>query len=258
MPLQGYFDDSNYVPDGARKPELLIYAGYIADQSGWQQLDVAWRSCLKEEPRIRYFKMSEAMSGEGEFSRIPEPIRHYKINQFYKIIAEFTLAATLSVIVIEDFEEVMRPEHGIPEALCNPHFFSYYGIVQNVGAAIKLLSLPGPVTLTFDEGNPASKAIGEAWKSFRDFGPVPRSSLAGAPLFASDKDCPPLQAADYLAWVLTRKAGRQFESKKSPTYPWEKGISPKSVVPNVWNKENLLAYRIRSEARRRELLNNAK
>jgi hypothetical protein len=245
--LQAFFDDSNHhgPSDDAGRPGILIYGGYLSDQASWKRFDLEWNACLSDDPPIRYFKMSEAMSGEGEFSQLDEPLRHYKINQFYKIISRHILVSTFCGVILSDYQDVMNEKNGVPPQFTNPHFFIYYGIVQNIGLGLKLIRKTGPVSFIFDEGNPMKAQIFAAWASFSEHGPVPAGVLSGSPIFADDKQSPPLQAADYFAWICRSKIGHQLAGKSEPRFPWEKGLSPKMIRPTplLWNKAALLSYR---------------
>jgi hypothetical protein len=54
--LQAFFDDS-----GSDAPSpLFVLAGLLCSTEKWNQFSVEWRRILEKEPRLDYFKMSEA------------------------------------------------------------------------------------------------------------------------------------------------------------------------------------------------------
>jgi len=249
MVLQAYFDDSQ--DKKGEFTRMQVYAGYVAPKEAWDCFKQKWASCLSDTPAIDYFKMSEAMSGEGEFSRIAEPVRNAKIKWLYEIIKTHAVGATFSAVMLDDFQEVMSAENGVPEEMHNPHFFNFYGIVQNLGKGLELLSLDGPVSFFFDNGNPANNNILKAWNNFREYGPVNKKIIETSPIFVDEKKVLPIQAADYCAWIVREKLRIKLKRGEDKMFlPWEGGEkkAPPFIRPDIiWNKANLLAYIERSK-----------
>ncbi|MBK7362129.1 MAG: DUF3800 domain-containing protein [Micavibrio sp.] len=249
MVLRAYFDDSeDKVPEA--KPRMLVYAGYVATEDQWKAFREDWNAVRKAEPAIEFFKMSHAMEGMGQFQNMEWPFRELKIRAFYEVIKKHVSGSTFSAVLMDDFNEVMN-DLDVPSPFRNPHFFSYYGIVQNLGKGLPLFKLEGPVSFFFDQGSNAQADIFSAWDSFCKYGPISKDILSGSPSFLNSKEFPPVQAADYLAWRVRIRLGNLIRRKADNPFSWEgKGNDVKLAQPIIWNKANLQAYIERTKAKK--------
>ena len=64
---QAMIDDSGTEPQS----HVFILGGLIASAADWVKFSIDWRTVLDQPPKLRYFKLTEAMSlgAKGQFTR---------------------------------------------------------------------------------------------------------------------------------------------------------------------------------------------
>jgi hypothetical protein len=84
--LQAYMDESySYGPD------VYAVAGFVSTAERWAAFSNEWQQLLAMTPRIRRFKMSEAMSLHGEFDGWRAEARDEKLQLLMGAIGEHTI-----------------------------------------------------------------------------------------------------------------------------------------------------------------------
>jgi hypothetical protein len=242
--LEAYFDDSQQ----DASPRLLVFAGYVAPVERWAAFVTEWQACLDEAPSIPRFKMSEAMGFNGPFRRWAAERRDARVASFYRIIAAHVSGGAWSVLPLDDFAAVVQSDPAVPRRMKNRFFYSFFGIAHNLGRFLHLLDLHEPVTFVFDEQSRGKKQILEAWDSFEAFSPVPACRLGGSPRFEDDEKFLPLQAADFCAWVMRRKAVLRAQRRETVVFPWERAAPRYKLLGKVWDAQHLKEHVERAKA----------
>src|SRR6266851_757494 len=65
MPFQAYIDDSGSEPQSP----VFVLGGFIAPHEKWASFSEEWQAALDQDPKLEYFKMTEAAHLGGQFSR---------------------------------------------------------------------------------------------------------------------------------------------------------------------------------------------
>jgi hypothetical protein len=104
--LQAFVDDSGT----GGQPPVFVLAGFIATVNEWTAFSDEWQESLEMRPRIKYFKMSEAMTFGGEFSGWSEQSRNDRVARLYRIIENHVRAC------------LYTPTRHIKESLVIPHY----------------------------------------------------------------------------------------------------------------------------------------
>jgi hypothetical protein len=215
--LQGYFDDSG--SDGTCEPFVL--AGYILPSTGWKDFSNDWKTILRRQPSIEYFKMSEAAIGRGEFSRIQLEFRRHKIRSLIELVGRHQLHGVCSCLNWTDWRHFNCALTG--PAKDQPFSPLFFLLIDTILAYQKNLVLfPKEIQLDFDQqGSAGNFAIEWYQRMIEGVGPFRfteqhRQILHGTPRMFDERECVPLQAADMLAWAIRskldeRKVSREFD-----------------------------------------------
>src|SRR2546423_1169348 len=75
VPIQIFIDDSG--AQGQRGS--VIFAGLFAEAEAWARFADEWKRILRDEPRIRQFKMRDAAKLQGEFYQFSSAQRDAKL-----------------------------------------------------------------------------------------------------------------------------------------------------------------------------------
>jgi hypothetical protein len=103
MPVQVFADESS--DDG--QSGHFVMAGLLSHSENWATFSDEWDICLRSEPRIDYFKMSEAASCSGQFHRFRDnpDARDKKLRALADIINRHVRVATCSLIDLKAHSE---------------------------------------------------------------------------------------------------------------------------------------------------------
>ena len=196
MVAQAYADDS--VSDGAGK--LFWLAGYIGHANHWLIFSDAWDAALREKPKLDGLHMTTPFDGWKREARTKKLLR---LAEVIAVLKPMDISVHMS---LDDFNEVYKPRTGYD--FRHPYFMLFFMLV---GMMAKLSGERArkavPIDFIFDEqGNVGANAllVYEMLRSVNAFDPRWKDVLRNSPVFRSDDDVLPLQAADMLAWHLRR------------------------------------------------------
>jgi hypothetical protein len=207
--FKAYIDGS-----GTGNPDLLVLAGYVAPSGVWADFSRDWQKRLSEL-KLDCFKMHE-MAGRPEFA-----------GYLYRTIEEHKITAAISCAVrtkelrkaVAEFpwpSDLVRPE-----GLTNPYYFGFKAITDMLSQYQGDLGIDEPVDFYFD--NQSEKAnLSGIWPMLKlSSAPQFRKNMGSEPVFMSDDDTPPLQAADLYAWWVRKWTieGVADWGEKLP-FPW--------------------------------------
>lgn len=211
MTLQCYVDDSGSEPQSS----YFVLAGYVSKVGKWKRFTEQWNDRL-EHSNLRYFKMSEAMNWQGEFSKESgwelSSIQN-EVSAFASIISENCESCVSCRIERSLFHEVCSP---IPTAIRrnkrfdNPYHLLFLGLISNYWLMCEELSIKERCDFIFDEQHGFQRRSIELYHEFTDEYKNRRSItsnmpyIGSVPVYGSDMDYLPLQAADMAAWILRR------------------------------------------------------
>lgn len=201
--LRAYIDES-VEPNGN-----YILAGYISTEDRWTSFISEWEKMLRpfgilDSPSNNYyFKYSE-------MSRNPE--RQERIQYFEKVIKKHVILAISCRIHLGDLAsakqrivvpglEIDYGPYNDPYKLAFRCLMDKFHSHRNVSAFF--IPETEPINFVFDEQLMSQKAILSGWNEYIAMRPENLKSVYGAPpVFKSDKECLPLQAADLWAGMV--------------------------------------------------------
>lgn len=197
--LQGYFDDSG--SDGIRPPFVL--AGWIHTAERWGDFSDDWKAELDQRPKIRYFKMSEAAAGQGQFQGMPIEFRKYKVRNLLSVVQKHNPDGLYCFMRWDEWREF---EKKLPASTRKPYVSLFFGVLDTVMAYEKNIGrFPEKVELDFDEQGEAGLLALEWYRLIAPHFPAEYKEIFGrSPTMLDDEDYMPLQAADMLAWSVRR------------------------------------------------------
>ena len=221
--LKFYIDDSGSdpQPDG-----IFALAGYLMEEARWEHFADLWRAQLKRPYSIDYCRMSDAESGEGLFVGVDRIHRNRKVKDLAEVIHECELTPIACSMTWKDYNALVKGR--VDSRLDNPYAVLFFQILRGVtelqikfnenlppevkdqhGIAIK------PVEFIFDDQGSAGRKCLQWYAGLRERVPEPhRTVISNTPQFKDDRELPPLQAAEMLAWHLRREFDFPNEDRK--------------------------------------------
>jgi Protein of unknown function (DUF3800) len=202
--IQAFLDDSGVI---GTHP-LFVMAGFIGRADVWARFADEWQRWLDAPPRIAYLKMNEAARACGQFRSWEDDKIKQKLRGFVEIIKRFPPQKAIHVTIdLKIFEEKWIP-HLVPPA-DHPFFMACLSMMTLVAHDQLEKANREKIEVIFDR-----QVIFEP--RLRIWYPLIRTSLVRDnsqlsilpthPRFEDDKEYPPLQSADVLAWLF-RTAG---------------------------------------------------
>ena len=194
--VQGYVDDSG----GKGQGKVFVFSALVSSAEEWAPFTKEWDSCLKESPSIRYFKMDEAAGCNGEFRGFSNLERDNKLKKLCCALNTQKITEISCTLVLEDFFNIWAHRLGRPAT--EPYFFPFMLINEALGYHMLGQGLREPCEVFFDEQvifGPRARAWYPVIRAAQE--PLLQSVMPIDPLFRSDKDIRPLQAADLTAWI---------------------------------------------------------
>jgi hypothetical protein len=238
--LQACMDES-----GQGDPDLFVLAGYVSTTERWAAFSDEWQKLLDHrDPEhfraLEYFKMSE-MQSERDRERC---------RWFHNVIEEYALGAisyTISTKVLRHEVERMFTEPEWRHGLSNPWAFATSALLPVYARNRQAINLPeGPIDFVFDDRSD-KKIIIENWDRFKSNNPDCANLMGATPIFRSDREYLPLQAADLFAWWVRhwQLDGIKGNEISQCEFPWPR------TTPMPWS--HVVSHREQIRDRLREI-----
>lgn len=204
--LQAFFDDSG---TGLDSP-AFVFAGYAADHAKWESFSIEWDRVLKRPHRLKpnglaYFKASEAMARQGEFWGWTEDERDDRLRDLFALIPPHALTGCFSVIPVHAYKRVFtgRFTHSTFD---HPYLVMLYSVFPILMKRLDTVGIFESVKFIFDSSEGHEAKIHSTWETFVETIPEQyKDRIVRTVGFESEKDFPPLQAADAIAWYIRRQ-----------------------------------------------------
>jgi Protein of unknown function (DUF3800) len=211
MNLTAYFDDSA----SEEKSKILVLAGYVHSTETWVRFSDDWLAILSAAPTIQYFKMREAENLSGEFLGWDAAARDAKVLAFADLIEKHKPWSIACFISRADHQDIIRPI--IPYDLRHPYVDAFYAIIIKLAQWHRHDGRTAPVDLVFDEQGEMGRNAAMWYEHIKSMQPPEIQAMLGdIPEFRDDKQTPPIQAADLLAWHLRRSKEDRNRNEHRP------------------------------------------
>lgn len=224
MALQAYVDDSGGTDQNIHP--YFVLAGLVSDTARWADFSTDWRAVLDLEPRLGYFKMSEAKALRKEFAMQrgwTGLLRDVRVAQLVEVIrshAIFRVSVAIDKVAFYKHVASIKLKKPNPTA-GDPYYLAFHQLVLGLPLrqAMNLPEIPqeGKIDFIFDQQGKTGTRASAAWDRLKsDVLPkmqmrgVPNilSALGSPPIFRDEKHFLPLQGADLFAWYMRRQRQR--------------------------------------------------
>jgi hypothetical protein len=206
MPAQAFVDDSG----GKGHTRHFVLAGLVGSSEAWSEFSNEWRFCLKQHPAISVFKMREAANCSGQFRGMTEQQRDEKLRILARAINRHPKLSTYSMIDLEAHAQTWATQ---PKPRSDPYFWPYQNTIMAVCHHLWDIGWREPFEIIFDENlifGPRVKLWYPVIKRLMEIKyPEQATILPNEPLFRSDDEYLPLQAADMFAWCMRNATDKQ-------------------------------------------------
>lgn len=207
--IQAYLDDSG--SDG-QSPHYVL-SGFMGCVPDWERFSTAWTAALNQDPKLEYFKASEAQSLKGQFDRSKgwtAELRDERIRSCVAAIKQHT-AAKIDVVM----PQVLYDKHvkgKVPKDIDSPYFMCLLAVVEIVVKPLHQASpdLNAKIDFIFDNQQKLWRLAENLYQGFKGSG-LPYVYLIGEVDHRDDKEVLPLQAADLGAWHSRRRLANPGE-----------------------------------------------
>ena len=214
--MQAFIDESGLDGSGP----VLVFAGYIGEAEDWARFSDEWKAVLDKEPKISAFRMHDAAARWGEFANWPRELRDERLREFARVVGQYPLTAIHCSMDIAGHGEILKREHGKP--LNQLYFWPFQIMILAVAFELVDQGCKERFEVIFD----ANDIFGPKAKAWY---PIIRAAtevidadayaiLPVEPIFKSDEEFLPLQAADMLAWLFRR--GWAEPDRPDPEFGW--------------------------------------
>ena len=198
--LQAYIDDSKR-SDGDRR---LYLAGYVNTVDRWLAFNEDWREALSEGKSIRYFKMRECQSCRGEFKgwgRLDREIKRFSLANVIRKHDPWSIHVSVSTRSIERLYQ-----NCVPFGFQDPYMMLFIAMAIQIAQIQNFRADKSTVDLIFDQQSQIERSVAALYQGLKEMQSDDlRARMGGMPLFRSDLEVLPLQAADMLAWHVRRE-----------------------------------------------------
>lgn len=208
MTLQAFVDDSG----SKGTTRHFVLAGLVGDSEGWAEFSDEWDACLKQHPAIiGPFKMKDAAGKpSGAFRGMTETQRDEKLRMLARVINRYPKLSTYSMIDLDAHAKTWA-------TMSKPHSDIYFWPFQNTIMAVchqlwdsgwrERFEIIYDVDVIF---GPRAKLWYPVIKRLMEIQyPEQAKILPIDPMFKSDDEFRPLQAADMFAWCLRNATDKQ-------------------------------------------------
>jgi hypothetical protein len=242
--LRAFIDDSG----SDRNSPWYVLAGYIGTIEGWGRFDAQWSRVLHQDPRVEYFKSSEAESlrPDWQWAGVSVGQRNEKVDALIEVIRSCARRPVCVRIRRAFYDTLVRGN--VPAAWDSPYYFLSTIIV---GAAINIEMFDGDgddIDFVLDKDQVHER--GFALIAPRVFGMQSVNEKLVNIARQDEKRCIPLQAADLLAWQIRRFLSseeprrRHFEACQDLQKPLHTFILDRPKIINIMRDMNESAARI--------------
>jgi hypothetical protein len=198
-----------------------VLSGYLAHKDTWDLFTANWRRFLASEfpKRIGYLKMSEwehrtAERGHtGQFLEMDDWDASIRLDSLTELLCTFLKSGGIAEYTASISWDIYKKHvtGHCREVFDDPYYFLLMHIVKMSLDDLKRASpsFSDKIHFVFDAGNSAERHAQKHFSLLKKFSSPERRKYIGALTFEDDKECPPLQAADMIAWY-TRRAMAGF------------------------------------------------
>ncbi len=190
-----------------RCEQALTLTGLAAPESVWEAFEKDWDAALVENHVYEDLHMRELMHNKGYFADFGHAEKMKLVASLWNVFGKHRptrMRAYSCTVLLPDYERAKNTILTLrePEAICVNY------CVGGLQLTEEELSLPKPILLYFDRGEPFMHTINRVWEKATHGGEY-FGTKRGWPyqirnIIPADRSYLPIQAADFLAWSVNR------------------------------------------------------
>jgi hypothetical protein len=206
MVIQAFVDDSG---SKGSTPHFVL-AGLVGSSASWAEFSDEWALVLKEAPAIRIFKMKEAAGLTGQFRGMSAPQRDDKLRALARVINRYPKITTYSIIDLEAHSKTWAHR---PRPHSEPYFWPYWNTITAVCHELYDRGWRERFEIIYDVdvifGPRARIWYPVIRRIMEEQHPEQAKILPVDPMFKTDDEFLPIQAADMFAWCYRNATDKQ-------------------------------------------------
>ena len=232
MAFEFYVDDS-----GKNDPPVFVLGGLLAEKSAWARFSVEWEKALAASPSLDHFKMADANRCQGVFKGFSKSERDEKLRTLASLIDNHIEIGVSVAIPHTHYNKIFRGQ--MMRSMDTPYLLAFYLIQAATHKYLRMAGNSDVIDLIYDRQlDREQDVLGAHPTLIEGLASEILERYPNPPIFADDKQNPPLQAADLLAWHIRRswKDGRD----KLPTLSAAGPILNQMILINeIWLEKDL-------------------
>lgn len=197
-----YFDESYTHP-----PAPLVYtiAGYVSTNYQWRKFRKEWRTILDQEG-LTHFHMVDFQACKQPYGAWPKQKRIKFLQALHKTIHKRTVRSFTTSVNLSDYELLTEQEKYF---FGSPHVQATIHCMKLIAKWADNEKIKEPMPYVFESGSAHDKELRRLFDDTMDEGEKAAYRCASIS-FADKKDIEMLQAADVLAYEITKEYSRQL------------------------------------------------
>lgn len=232
--FRAFVDDSG--TGGAKTSPVFVLAGYISPAERWVAFSKEWKELL-DYYKLDRFKMAEA-NERWLVRREIEPLIF-----FYRIIQRNATSDVRFIVPYAVYDQVLQRLPFRFEDSASIYLLAFTSLLNTIARARESLGISGRVDFVFDRGTFPKDLIDRDWELMLNVASdEARDMLGRTPIWASDDEELPLQAADFNAWWVLNGWRNNPEAPADWRYPWSKGETKIPGFEASWDESSLYNF----------------
>ncbi len=205
---------------------MFVLAGYVAPAEDWAAFSDDWLATLNAAPAVRELKTRDAMRLQGCFHGWTKAERDKKLCDLYSVIDHHVSFELSAVIPMEPFRRIFI-NSPLPQKAKMPYFYALSAVISDIARHQISIGMTEKIDFVCDERLIEQQRILEVWPRVMETAPPDvKPMLGNTPIFKSDKEVLPLQAADLEVWWLRRRWQERLTGEPRMEYPWQPADIP--------------------------------
>jgi len=245
-----------------------VISGYLAHKSTWDLFNQEWPRFLGVAG-IDFLKMSQwehrdpAKQHSGHFCGMTNIDACVRLDAMVELLCSLLTAGAIAEYSVSISWDLYRQHINgdCKRVFDDPYCYLMVNIVR---MALHDLHRTSPdfndkIDFVFDSGSSGERHAQEHFGLLKTYSPPELAKHIGTLDFDDDKGCPPLQAADLIAWHTRRAlAGfpkdddgsrrRRYERLRSSTHAGITGVATEELLVDFNNRVNKLSTRLATES----------
>ncbi len=220
MVAQAFVDDSG----SKGSTRHFVLAALLGSSEAWAEFSEEWRACLAMSPAIQpVFKMKEAAGLSGAFWGWSKEDRDNKLRLLARVINRYPKLFTFSMIDLDAHTKTW----GLgPKPQSDPYFWPYQNTIMAICHHLWDIGWRERFEIIYDVDvifGPRARLWYPVIQKTMEFKyPDQASILPVDPMFKTDDEFLPLQAADMFAWCVRNATDKQDQV----SFAWLLGEMP--------------------------------